>query len=30
VRIVRTGGERVKDETRRLYGERFGVRLMEG
>jgi acyl-[acyl-carrier-protein]-phospholipid O-acyltransferase/long-chain-fatty-acid--[acyl-carrier-protein] ligase len=30
VRIVCTGAERVKDETRRLYGERFGVRLMEG
>jgi len=30
VRVVCTGAERVKDETRRLYSERFGVRLMEG
>ncbi len=30
VRIVCTGAERVKDETRRIYSERYGVRLMEG
>jgi acyl-[acyl-carrier-protein]-phospholipid O-acyltransferase/long-chain-fatty-acid--[acyl-carrier-protein] ligase len=30
VRIVCAGAERVKDDTRRIYSERFGVRLMEG
>ena len=30
VRFVCTGAERVKDETRRIYAERFGLRLMEG
>ena len=30
VRIICTGAERLKDETRRVYSERFGVRLMEG
>ena len=30
VRIICTGAERLKDETRRIYSERFGVRLMEG
>ena len=30
LRIVCTGAERVKEETRRIYSERYGVRLMEG
>jgi acyl-[acyl-carrier-protein]-phospholipid O-acyltransferase/long-chain-fatty-acid--[acyl-carrier-protein] ligase len=30
VRFVCTGAERLKDETRRIYSERFGVRIFEG
>ena len=30
VRIVGAGAERVSDETRRVYAERFGVRILEG
>jgi len=30
LRFVCSGAERLKDETRRLYGERFGVRIFEG
>ncbi len=30
MRYIVCGAERVRDETRRLYGERFGVRLLEG
>jgi acyl-[acyl-carrier-protein]-phospholipid O-acyltransferase / long-chain-fatty-acid--[acyl-carrier-protein] ligase len=30
VRFVCSGAERLKDETRQLYSERFGVRIFEG
>jgi acyl-[acyl-carrier-protein]-phospholipid O-acyltransferase / long-chain-fatty-acid--[acyl-carrier-protein] ligase len=30
VRFVCSGAERLKDETRRVYSERFGVRIFEG
>jgi acyl-[acyl-carrier-protein]-phospholipid O-acyltransferase/long-chain-fatty-acid--[acyl-carrier-protein] ligase len=30
VRFVCTGAERLKDDTRRVYSERFGVRIFEG
>jgi acyl-[acyl-carrier-protein]-phospholipid O-acyltransferase/long-chain-fatty-acid--[acyl-carrier-protein] ligase len=30
VRYAFAGAEKVRDETRRLFGERFGVRLLEG
>jgi acyl-[acyl-carrier-protein]-phospholipid O-acyltransferase/long-chain-fatty-acid--[acyl-carrier-protein] ligase len=30
VRYVFAGAEKVKDETRRVWGERFGVRIFEG
>jgi acyl-[acyl-carrier-protein]-phospholipid O-acyltransferase/long-chain-fatty-acid--[acyl-carrier-protein] ligase len=30
VRFVCTGAERLKEETRRVYSERFGVRIFEG
>jgi acyl-[acyl-carrier-protein]-phospholipid O-acyltransferase/long-chain-fatty-acid--[acyl-carrier-protein] ligase len=30
VRYAFSGAERVRDETRRLYAERFGVRILEG
>ena len=30
VRIVGAGAERVSDETRRVWSERFGVRILEG
>ncbi len=30
VRIVGAGAERVSDETRRIWSERFGVRILEG
>ncbi len=30
VRFVCTGAEKLKDETRRVYSERFGVRIFEG
>jgi len=30
LRFVCSGAERLKDETRRLYSERFGVRIFEG
>jgi acyl-[acyl-carrier-protein]-phospholipid O-acyltransferase / long-chain-fatty-acid--[acyl-carrier-protein] ligase len=30
VRYLFAGGERVKEETRRLYADRFGVRVLEG
>ncbi len=30
LRHVFAGGERVRDETRRLWGEKFGLRLLEG
>jgi len=30
IRYVFTGAEKLKDETRRLYSERFGVRVFEG
>ncbi|RJF80462.1 acyl-[ACP]--phospholipid O-acyltransferase [Oleomonas cavernae] len=29
-RYIFAGAERVKDETRRIYGEKFGVRILEG
>ncbi|MCF4165298.1 AMP-binding protein [Zavarzinia compransoris] len=29
-RYIFAGAERVKDETRRTYGEKFGVRILEG
>ena len=30
VRYIFSGAEKVRDETRRLYAERFGVRVLEG
>jgi acyl-[acyl-carrier-protein]-phospholipid O-acyltransferase/long-chain-fatty-acid--[acyl-carrier-protein] ligase len=30
MRYIFSGAEKVRDETRRLYAERFGVRLLEG
>ena len=30
VRYIFTGGERVREETRRTYADRYGVRLLEG
>ncbi len=30
VRYLFAGGERVREETRRVYAERFGVRILEG
>lgn len=30
LRLVFSGAERLKEETRRIYSERFGVRLLEG
>jgi acyl-[acyl-carrier-protein]-phospholipid O-acyltransferase/long-chain-fatty-acid--[acyl-carrier-protein] ligase len=30
IRYIFAGAERVRDETRRLYAERFGVRVLEG
>ena len=30
LRYVFAGAERVKDETRRIYAEKFGIRIMEG
>jgi len=30
IRYVIAGAEKIRDETRRLYAERFGVRLLEG
>ncbi|MGI4951904.1 MAG: acyl-[ACP]--phospholipid O-acyltransferase, partial [Janthinobacterium lividum] len=30
MRTIISGAEKVRDETRRLYAERFGVRLLEG
>ena len=30
VRMIFAGAERLREETRRLYAERFGVRLLEG
>lgn len=30
MRIVVAGAEKVRDETRRIYAERFGVRVLEG
>jgi acyl-[acyl-carrier-protein]-phospholipid O-acyltransferase/long-chain-fatty-acid--[acyl-carrier-protein] ligase len=30
IRYVFTGAEKLKDETRRMYSERFGVRVFEG
>jgi acyl-[acyl-carrier-protein]-phospholipid O-acyltransferase/long-chain-fatty-acid--[acyl-carrier-protein] ligase len=30
MRMIFAGGEKLRDETRRLYADRFGVRLLEG